>query len=219
MKIEKSINTLKIMLLCAATQLLFAASCKKSNTTKPCSSYTAYSFKANAEFLNEKEIYNINDTITLISILPKILIDYSTPNTQQIEYSNAINLGGTFGIVLLDSINHVFVPAVDSFSIIVNTGSITTVINPNQNISLLFQEKNLNYQLSVKIIAKKKGNYQIGLTDLGSTGIRGKDCTNAGFDTKIINANKHLHILTNAAIPGVSLDQYRVDHIYCFRVQ
>ncbi len=210
---------IKKALLITAMPLLFAASCRKNETTKPCSSYTAYSFKANAEFLNEKEIYNINDTITLISTLPKILIDYSTTNTQQIDYSNSAGIGGTFSTLLIDSVNHLGNPAVDSFYLLAINGTISNGINSNQVVSLTYSELPNSYSLIIKIIAKKKGNYQISLNDLSSIGIRGKDCTNAAFDTKIINANKHLHILTNAAIPGVSLDQYRVDHIYCFRVQ
>lgn len=148
------------------------------------------------------------------------MLDYTTSNTRETDYSNCTGIGGNFKASLLDSVNHSSSGAMDSFALVAVVGSVTNDIgSPDDTRSLYFSETSTDYQLKTLIILLKKGNYQIGATDFGSSGIRGQDCTNAGFNNQITNVNKHLDILSNAAIPGVVLDQYLTDHIYCFRVQ
>jgi hypothetical protein len=59
--------------------------------------------------------------------------------------------------------------------------------------------------------------FYTGVTNLGSNGIRGQDCTNAGFGMTVINSNKNLHLFQNAM--GYAPDALLSKNIYCFRVQ
>jgi hypothetical protein len=211
------IKFLKIGLLITATQFLFAFGCTK-NDTKPCHNYTPYSFLISADLIAPNEVYQINDTLIFTSTFPKNLQDHQTNSI--IDYSNASGISANLNFGLIDSDNHEVKPAVDSFNFVSIYGSIApSSITSNQSTVIYYQEKNTTYNLTIKIIPKRKGNYQIVLTDGGSIGIKNKNCTNADFINKIINPNKNLHILTNAKIPGVILDQYLTDRIYCFRVQ
>ena len=213
------IKKLSSALLITTALLFINAKCNKDATT-PCFNSTAYSFKMTTELLNEKEVYSVNDTITLISTIPKLLIDYTTPYPKEIDYSNCTGIGGSFRASLLDSVNHQSYAAIDSFRFVSIDGSVNDDSgSPTSTRSLYFTETATNYKLKILIILLCKGNYQITVNDFGSRGIPGEDCTNAGFSNKIINTNKHLEILSNTEIPGVMLDQYLIDHIYCFRVQ
>lgn len=205
-------NLKKLLLITAITFFLFAK-CNKDGST-PCRS-PVYSFSITTDLLNAKEVYKINDTIILSSTFPKMLIDAISNN--QIDYSNNLGIGGTAALGLIDSINHQFVYACDSFTIKTEIG----LAAKQSNIVIItsYSETISDFSLVFKIIPLKKGNYQLSIQDLGCQGIRGKNCTNAGFRNKIIASNKNFQILTNAAIPGVSLDQLRIDQSFCFRVQ
>ncbi len=209
-------NFLKFGLLITATHFLMASGCSKDKTPRPCANGgSPYSFNVTSEFSPQREVYNVGDTIIIISKFPKILYDNIT--NQLIDYSNNLGLKGTAGISYIDSINHQILRWSDSFPIINVKG--TTSINTTKAILTTYEESTNDFRFECKIILRKRGNYQITIEDLGCQGIIGKDCTNAGFFMKIINSNKHFNILTNALIPGIFLDQLLTDHTYCYRVQ
>lgn len=58
-----TINILKTGLLITAAQFLLSSGCNKNSTT-PCQN-AAYSFAVTCNYVPEKEIYNIGDTIFL----------------------------------------------------------------------------------------------------------------------------------------------------------
>jgi hypothetical protein len=207
------INKLKKVLPILAIPFFILGKCNKDGST-PCRSQV-YSFSSTTNLLNAKEIYKINDTIVISSTIPKILID--AVSNEQINYSNNLGIAGNVGLILIDSINHQFINACDSFAYKTDTGSVTK--QSNSNVNTIYNESNSDFNLMFKIIPLKKGNYQLYILDLGCQGIRGKNCTNASFANKLVSTDKNFQILINAAIPGVALDQFRVDHSFCFRVQ
>ncbi len=209
-------NILKFGLLITAAHFLMASGCGKDKTPRPCANGgSPYSFNVTSEFSPEKEVYNIGDTIYFTSTFPKTLLNLVS--NQQVDYSNSFGIGGNIGIGIIDSINHKFDNSVDSFTYINVIGDYNIGLNKSFNFTL--KENLTEYQIKVKIVIKRKGNYIFGVSDLGSQGLNGQNCTNAGFNMIVSNMNKHFSILTNANIPGVNLDIVRVNHNYCFRVQ
>ena len=206
---------LTLWLLITAALITLASSCgKDKNSSKPCNS-VRYSFSVTSEFAPRKEIYNLGHTIFLNSTFPKTLFD--NISNQQINYSNNLGIGGNVGIGLIDSINHKFEVATDSFSLVSSKGS--NSLGLNKVVNIVYNETTSMFEFEMKLIPKKKGNYVIGVSNLGCQGIRNQDCTNAGFSMFVNNSDKHFTILTNANIPGVSIDAQRIATNYCFRVQ
>lgn len=207
-------NFLKLVLLITATPILFGSSCNK-NGSRPCTMVTPYIFNVTSEFSPQKEIYNIGDTIFFTSTFAKNLTNLIS--NQQVDYSNSVGIGGDIGIAFPDSALKQNKPAKDSFEYISITGKfVHRPINQNQGINTEYFEST-NYTFSGGIICKKKGVYAISVDDLISRGLKGKNCTNAGFNMTVTNSNKHINLYQS--ILGITLDQYSIDRIYCFRVE
>ena len=64
---------------------------------------------------------------------------------------------------------------------------------------------------------KTKGLFYIGVTNLGSQGLVGKDCTNAGFSMTVTNTNKNINLFQYAL--NYTPDAMLQKSIYCFRVR
>jgi hypothetical protein len=210
------INIFKSGLLITTTLIILSASCNKDKT-KPCLN-TVYSFQVTSEWSPQREIYNVGDTIFLNSEFPKILTDNATPVPAQIDYSNSDGIFGDIGFSYLDTILKQPIPAKDSFGYVSLIGNFTERrINQNQGINTKYSELAAKYQFKGGIICKKKGIYWIGVDDLASNGIIGKNCTNAGFGMTVLNSNKHEYLFQNALtmIPTPIVLQ----RMYCFRVQ
>ena len=211
-----TINILKTGLLITAAQFLLSSGCNKNSTT-PCQNAT-YSFAVTCNYSPEREIYNIGDTIFFESIFPKTLTSLLNPSTI-VDYSNSTGIGGDIRIYYLDTITRQPLPGKDSFafaSIIGNFQERTG--NQNSGINTLFFETSQNYHFKGAIICRKKGIYGFGVSDLISNGIRGKNCTNAGFVMTGTNPNKHLHL--HQYTLGVDPNDPMLQRIgYDFRVQ
>jgi hypothetical protein len=187
-----TINFIKIGLLITTTQFLLSSGCNK-NSTKPCVN-AAYSFAVTCNYSPEKEVYNIGDTIFIESTFPKTLTSLLNPSTI-VDYSNSTGIGGGIGFGYMDTITRQAFPARDSFEIISNIGTFSELTNnQRQGINIFFLETSQQYRFKAAIVCKKKGIYGFGISDLASNGIRGKNCTNAGFVMTVTNANKHLHL-------------------------
>ncbi len=195
--------------------LILAASCNKESS-KPCRN-AVYSFSVTSIFSPEKEIYQIGDTISFLSEFPKNLVNNNYPNAT-IDYSNSVNIGGDLTLSILDSVIHDVHPAKDSFSFISLKGNfVERSPQPNTGINFLYMEYPTTYLFLGKIICRKKGVYGLGVTDLYAQGIKGKDCTNAGFVMNVMNVNKHFYIYQN--VFGFPPEQYTMQRGYVFRVQ
>jgi hypothetical protein len=210
------IINIKKVLLITAIPLLFSASCVKDKTgNKPCAG--GYSFNVTSEWKPQKLVYNIGDTIFLTSIFSKTL--YDNVSLKNIDYSNSSNIQGDLRIVLLDTVSRLPVAGRDSFSIISITGSFTErTFNQNAGINFNYKEIQGFYEFRGGLIFKKKGIYGIGVSDLISNGIVGKQCQNAGFSMTVTNTEKHL-FLNQYALNVDPNDPELVKKGYAFRVQ
>lgn len=199
-----------------AILFLSGSSCNK-NGSKPCRNET-YSFEVTSMFSLQKEIYNIGDTIYLTSTFSKKITDLIS--NQQVDYSNSLGVSGSISTSILDTVNKQVQYALDKFIIVDITGNSSqpqnqNILNAGKNV--FYFESSNTYELKIGFILRQKGVYMIGVDNLGSQGLRGKNCTNAGFNMTVTNTNKNLHLFQNAL--GYSPDALLAKSIYCFRVQ
>jgi hypothetical protein len=209
---------LTLGLLTTATLITLASSCgKDKNGSKPCRG-GRYSFLATSEFTPQRQTYSVGDTIFLNSTIPKTLFD--NISSQNVDYSQSLGVGGNISTSQLDTISNQVKYGLDKFTIFDIIG--TTSQLQNQNIlnsgkNIKFFESATFYEFKIGFILKEKGLYMLGVTDLGSQGIAGKDCTNAGFGMTVVNTNKNLQLFQYAL--GYPADALLAKSIYCFRVQ
>ena len=208
-------NFSKMLLLITATAFFLGFSCNK-DSSKPCTMVTPYSFNVTSEFTPQKEIYNIGDTIFLTSSFPKVLINMVS--NQQIDYSNSLGVGGNFNMAMMDTVNQVAIEARNNFEVINIFGTTTPISNsPNLGVNIFYVEQTNTYNARFGLKLQSKGLFYIGVTNLGSQGLIGKDCTNAGFNMTITNSNKNLNLFEYAL--GYAPDAMLAKNIFCFRVQ
>lgn len=209
------IINIKKLLLIAAIPFLFSASCKK-NKSKPCPNGDIYSFSVTSDFTQQKQVYNIGDTIFFNSILSKNLIDKLT--NQNIDYSNSVGIYGNVKAIYMDTLTHTISDSMLCFQPISIIGTFDFIQNnQNRGLNILYLQSNNDYKSKVAFICKSKGLFYLGVTNLGSQGIIGKDCTNAGFDMTVTNSNKNFNLFQYAL--GYTPDLLLQKSIYCFRVQ
>jgi hypothetical protein len=211
-----TIINLKKVLLITAIPLLFAASCKKENSTKPCVG-NAYIFATTSNWSLQREIYNIGDTIFLNSSFSKNLNDLV--GNYNVDYSNSTGINGSITLFELDSIQHLTIDAVEKFNFTPISGNISNNNNKPARIKdYLYQELTNIYSFKLGIIPKSKGIYTMFISDLTSQGIVGKNCTNASFTNTLTNSNKNINLF-QYAMNRPPASQFEIDRIYCFRVQ
>ncbi|MCY7293405.1 MAG: hypothetical protein LH615_14595 [Ferruginibacter sp.] len=211
------IKKIRIMLLITITLSFLGFSCNR-DTTRPCANSTAYSFKVTADWTPQQEVYNIGDTIFLNSEFPKILTDYTTINSQQINYGNSIGIAGNLSTGQIDTVSHKVLSAASKFSYISYIG-ITTDISgtPENGKNILFAEQANTYKFKLGLIVKQKGIFLLGIPNLLSQGIINENCTNASFEMSVTNSDKHISLYQYAL--GFPPDADALKRIYCFRVQ
>lgn len=203
-------------LLVISSQFFLSSGCSKQGT-KPCI-FGGYSFAVTSGWNPQKEVYTIGDTITLSSAFSKTLTD-QVNTSLHIDYSNSTGIGGGITVYKLDTILHQPNDAANEFSYNAIVGSISnSVSKPLRIKDILYAELSSVYSFKAEMIAKSRGIYAIYISDLGSKGIRGKNCTNAGFSNILTNPNKNINLFEYAMGRPPS-SQYEIDRIYCFRVQ
>jgi len=208
-------NIIRIGLLITATQFILSASCNKDGS-KPCANTSPYSFNVTSDFSPQREVYNIGDTIFLNSLFPKTLLD--NISNQNIDYSNSVSIAGNFNTIYMDTVNHTMQESLNRFSVSVIKGQQSPITNsPNLGINIFYSETPTSYQFQMSIKLLAKGLFYIGVTNLSSQGLAGKNCTNAGFDMTVTNSNKNINLFQYAL--GYTPDALLQKSIYCFRVQ
>ena len=203
-------------LLITATLFILGSGCGKNNPNEPkqCQSVD-YSFSVTSEFSPQRETYNLGDTIFLNSSFPKSLVNLIS--NQTVDYSNSVGIGGTITYGYMDTIAQIGIDAYSKFTTLPILGSITQILNsPEKGVNSNYLESNM-YVLKIAIKLKNKGLFVIGVGNLGSKGLIGKDCTNAGFSMTVTNTNKNLNLFQYAM--GYAPDALLQKSIYCFRVQ
>ncbi len=206
-----------IGLLITATLFILGSGCGKNNPNEPKQCQSAdYSFSVTSEFSPQREIYNVGDTIFLNSLIPKSLINLIS--NQLVDYSNSVGIGGNFNTAKMDTISQLGVEGLNNFEIINYIGTTSPKsISPNSGVNIFYTENQSGYNFKLGIKLKFKGLFYIGVTNLASKGIIGKDCTNAGFSMTVTNTNKNLNLFQYAL--GYAPDALLQKSIYCFRVQ
>ena len=204
----------KFTLLILASWLFLFAQCNKEPS--PCSGGGGYAFLATAEWSPQQESYAVGDTLFLTSTISKTITDQI--NTSIIvDYSNSAGIGGDLSIKFLDSITRQPLPGKDSFQFLSFVGNFQErTFNQNQGINFNYYESLSNYQFKGALICKKKGIYGIGIQNLLSRGLRGKNCTNATFNMSLVNTLKNLSIWENAL--NITIDSDGRQKGYAFRV-
>jgi hypothetical protein len=205
----------KTGLLITAVQFLLSSSCNKDDTTKPCVRVSPYSFAVTSEFTPQRAICNVGDTIFLISTFPKTLTNLI--NNQLVDYSNSVAIGGTISFIYMDSVQKVVTDSYSKFKTIPLEGATLPITNvPEKGVNSHYAE-NVEYRFKIGIIPLQKGIYLIGVNNLTSAGLRGKDCTDAGFSMTVSNTDKHFDLFQYAL--GYAADGLLMKNAYCFRVQ
>ena len=175
-------------MLITATQFLLSSGCNKNKTT-PCV-FGGYSFAVASECTPQKNFYYLGDTIYLTSTFPKSLTNLINPSLV-VNYSYSVGIHGDLRINIVDSIVRQTMPAKDSFDFISVTGTFSERLR-NQGLNFNYFESTSVYEFKCAIVCRKKGLYGLGVVNLISMGIRGKNCTNAGFKMTVTNSDKHL---------------------------
>ena len=214
--LDMGTNILRIVLLITTVQFLLSVRCNK-NSTRPCM-YSSYSFVITSEWSPQQEVYAVGDTLNLSSTFPKKLTDQINTSIV-VDYSNSVGIGGAATFFELDTITHDVIGATskfDYYSIIGTIGNDVSI--PTKSKSLYFAELSTTYSLKIKLVPKQKGLFAFYISNLTSNGLRGKNCTNAGFVNTLTNTNKNLNLF-QYAMQRPPASQYEIDRIYCFRVQ
>ncbi len=210
------ISIIRIGLLITAIQFLLSSSCNK-NKTRPCLN-GGYSFAITSEWNPQREIYNLGDTLFLNSSFSKTLQDLIN-TTLTVDYSNSVGIGGAAALYELDTLTHQVIGATTKFKYYSDIGNIGEDVRiPSQNKSLIYAEQPLNYSLRIKIVPQQKGLFAFYIPNLSSGGLKGKNCTNAGFSNTLTNTNKNINLF-QYALGRPPASQFEIDRIYCFRVQ
>jgi hypothetical protein len=202
----------KIRLVLILISFCFAK-CNK-DSSRPCLN-SAYFFTATSEWTPQNRFYNVGDTLVIHSFLKKSLLN--TSNGSFINYSDAVNIGGDIGFGIPDSLNMQNIPAKDSFTFISIKGRfIERINNQGQGINFEYIETDSNYVFEGKIVCNKKGYFAISVDDLKSSGIRGRNCTNASFDMTVTNTLRYQQQYER--IFGITLSEASLKKIYCITV-
>ncbi len=195
-------------------QLYLSSSCNKYPRT--CGD-GAYSFAVSSEWTLQKETYSINDTIFLSSAFSKTLTDLT--GNYSVDYSNGLPVAGDFTMFELDSNSHQVNGAVSKFEIVALMGTTSpNPLLPNEKLNYMYAELPGIYSFKMGIAPKQKGIYAVYISNLASSGIIGKSCSNAGFSNKLNNTNRNLSLF-QFAMNRPPVSQFEIDHIYCFRVK
>ncbi|WP_298301648.1 hypothetical protein, partial [Hydrotalea sp.] len=182
-----------------------------------CGRGSVYSFLASAEWSPQKEVYKVGDTLYLTSIIPKTLTDQINTSIV-VDYSNSDGIYGDIPVRIVDTVMKQVLPAKDSFQFISIVGNFQErTFNQKDGINFNYLETPTNYQFRGAMVCKGKGIYALGVSDLLSGGLRGKNCMKAVFKMTITNSNKNLGLYQN--VLGITLDADGIQRGYAFRVQ
>ncbi len=207
------INNLKKVLPILAIPFFYSAKCNKDGSSCG-SNITTYNFNADIQVLPQREIYKIGDTIFVESEFNKLLKDNITGSN--IDYSNSVGIDGSLGINFIDTVNKKLIGARDNFTQVNLAGNFSNYpSNAPTGLNTNYVELINSYKLRCGLVCLKSGIFSFGVGDIYGQGIKGKDCTYAGFNVNYLNTDRHLTLYKSAL--GVTPDIN--NRIYCFRVQ
>lgn len=203
---------IKKVLPILAIPFLLGVKCNKDDT-RPCRNAT-YGFSVSGIFSPQRENYAVGDTIYYHSSFPVKLWDPTF--NREIDYSNSVGIGGTFNFAKIDSANRKSNYSLQDFFAKSIVGGVIPH-NDSTGISYDYQAGVDSFKVTIAIKLLSKGLYYFAVNDLSSRGIRGQNCTNAGFTMSIVNSNKNLHLFENGM--GRTPDALLSQGIFCFSVR
>lgn len=163
-------------------------------------------------------MYTIGDSLHLHSSFSKTLTD-QVNTSWVVDYSNSVGIGGNITLYEFDTVLHKVIDAVNKFNYFVTRGTLnTSPLSPLNIKDVYYEELSTSYDVDLSILPTVKGIYAIYISDLYSNGLRGDDCTNAGFSNTLTNTNKNINLF-EYAMNRPPASQFEIDRIYCFRVQ
>src|SRR5258705_11328590 len=152
----KTVGKLQIVVAISIFITTVSSTCKKSLI---CDNSISYSFQMPGVAYPDRDSIHIGDTIWIEINIPTTLRDMI--NGQNVDFSNASNLGDDIGLVILTGIGNP-VPTVtyanDNFNYVLVKGTqgVTSVSGIR---NFFFAEANGTYSLKVVIVAKNVGIY------------------------------------------------------------
>ncbi|MEO7044033.1 MAG: hypothetical protein ABI091_01910 [Ferruginibacter sp.] len=189
-----------------------------SGCPKPCIQ-SNLSFIVNSQFNPDNDSIHVGDTIYLESSFSTQLIDQSTGRI--IDYSNSKGIGSTLAVSSLPIGDSISKDAVFDFDYISVNGKIyndRSIPRPDGVQQVSYEETNGDYILKVGLIAKKKGNYILGIGDGLSNGRKNSNnCEKASFNNTLSNTDQHFYLIKNW-YPNVVIGGYGKLRVYYFKV-
>lgn len=193
--------------------IILISGCIK-NETKPCLRPN-YFFEIDVKLSPEQAVFRVGDSIICSMRFSKNLVNIASGNT--VDYSNSTGIIGGISVVMLDSVNKVFIPSIDSFAYINQIGFFSSPsINPNNGIFYNIIELSDRYEFKCTIVCKSKGVYYLSIDDASSTGLIGKNCTNSSIKATL-QISSHNEVLYTNAI-GNPPNTEPLSRMFCFRV-
>ena len=201
-----------------ATLILLSILVINSGCPKPCIEANL-SFSVHSQIIPDNDSMHIGDTVYLESSFPTQLTEQSTG--QLMDYSNSTGIGSTLAVSSLPLGDTIAQDAVFDFDYISVNGRIyndRSIPRPDGVQQVSYEETNGNYTLKVGLIAKKKGNYILGIGDGLSNGRKkSKNCEKASFNITLINTDQHFYLIKNW-YPNVVIGGYGKMRVYYFKV-
>lgn len=202
-----------IFVLIITFPFLFAT-CKKDNGE---CIRNSYSFKEKWIISPQRDSIAIGDTILFSSKISTHPFDYNT--NAQIDFSNNALIGTSLSIRSIKGYNNVK-DAVDSFSLFTVDGRFNYNMSlPGRILDIYWLAVNEFYEIKIGIIAKKKGDYSITLSDaLGKLNNNNSCESGAGIILANNNNNNNAYLSHPyyglPYVPGTDST-----HIFCIRVK
>ena len=177
----------------------------------------AYALKETWNVLPQKDSINIGDTLIFSSSFSNRPFDFNT-NTN-VNFSGDALVGTSFSIRIVKGYNDLR-PAIDSFSLFLLEGRYNdNDLKPTQIKDIFWTESNNRYKIKIGIIARKKGDYSITISDAIGRLKKSNECEN-GAGIILSNSNiKNNAYLSHPYyglpyVPGTDST-----HIFCIRVK
>ncbi len=166
--------------------VLSSTTCKKIGCAE-----TIFNFEAKAIIMNNKESFNLGDTLFLT--ITCLVLQKNNNVGQNIAFKKAANLGTSIGFGEL--IQPEVKEAANDFNFILLKGRVANNLNTNAIREYIFSENDFSYNLTLGIIPKKRGIFSIGLSNANNVYRVDDKCTKANYRIFFDATEQHSYLL------------------------